>query len=234
MGLSALINKLLADGIEVSKKSNLRKYYNRYSEVVRIDFVPNKSLGYNSEANKQTTKIRELLKRELKPGDYQFRKEWYTISIFSASASKILNLLEPLILPRYVDKVLIETMPKDVVAETSIRPDLPKAHTVVVRKLPYDLYRYKIYWPATRNILREIGTQSLEAIAYQINADPNCKPIKDKTAKSLTSAGYQYGARYFYANNEDIFSIICLINPKFISRIEKFITIEEMNEKNIS
>lgn len=234
MGLSALTLDLQKRGIDVEIKNNLRKYYNVYPHAIKIMLSPNESIGYNSDANKLCTKIKAELKAQLDPSQYQLRREWYTLSIFSMNPFKALDAVEHCLNKKAIEKIIIERMPQDIISETSIRPELPKAHTVVVNKLPHDKYRYKVYWPSTRNTLREIGTLALEAITAQINADPTCKPIKDKTVKSLHSMGYQYGARYFYTNHEDIFSIISLISPKFINRIEKFVTIEEINEKNIS
>ena len=234
MGLSALTLDLQKRGIDVENKTNLRKYYNVYPHAIKILLSPNETIGYNSDANKLCVKIKAELKAQLDPSQYQMRREWYALSIFSMNVFKTLDAIEHCLTKRAIEKIIIERMPQDIISETSVRPELPKAHTVVVKKLPYDQYRYRVYWPATRNILREIGSDALEAITAQINADPTCKPIKDKTVRSLHTMGYQYGARYFYTNHEDIFSIISLISPRFISRIEKFITIEEINEKNIS
>jgi hypothetical protein len=233
MGLSALIANIERRRIDVVKKTNLRKYYNVYPNVIRLETVSEKGLGYGSDGYKLFNALKEEIKKFPK-GSVKLRREWYTLGIFCMDVTKTLRAIDHLIQRKIIREIIIETMPQDIIAETSIRPDLPRAHTVVVNQLPHEKYRYRVYWPATVGVLKNIGAPALEAIVYQIDNDPTCKPLKPKTAEHLVRMGYQYGARYFYTTGEDIFSIIGLINPKFINRIEKFITIEELNEKNSS
>lgn len=235
MALSALTAELKSKNIHVEVVTNYKKYYGTYPHVIRLLLQRGRDdYAYNEKIIKQVRSLKDTLSNSLSPWEYKVRREWFYFNIFCTDPVKVLNSCKHVFNKSAIDSITIESMPDDVIKESSIRPDLPRAETVVVKALPHKQYRYKVYWPTTGNIMRGIGSHALEAITSQINADPGCKPIKPKIVDQIHRMGYQWGGRYFYATNEDIFSIISLINPKFISRIEKFVTVEEVNAKKSS
>ena len=229
--LTKLIPKRKRSAIRVDCRPNYKLFYNKYPHAIRITL----EVGdvFNTSSTKQCIQFKETLKDTLDADEYKVRHEWYCYSIFCKDIEKTLKALNPVI-GTAVKEILIEQMSEDIHEVSSISPKLPRAVTVVVKKLPYDLYRYKVYWPSTSNKMAAIGQHSLEAITAQINSFPGCRPIKQKIVNQIHKMGYQWHGRYFYTESEDIFSIISLINPSFISRIEKFVTIEEVNAEKLS
>jgi hypothetical protein len=234
MALSALTAELKKKKIGVEVKTNYKKYYGAYPHAIRILLRHDEkgNFGYNDRIIRQCGSLKDALSNTLAPWEYHVRREWYYFNIFCTDPVKTLNSCKHTF--KEIESITIEQMPDMVIEESKIKPELPRAKTVVVKQLPHKKYRYKVFWPSTSNIMRGIGLHALEAITYQINSDPNCKPIKPRIVEQIHRMGYQWGGRYFYANDEDIFSIISLINPRFISSIEKFVTVEELNAKNVS
>lgn len=235
MGLSALIADLQNIDIPVNRVINLRKYYSKYPNAIRVKFKKQPSGVIHSPLYPRIQVMKNDLKDAAEAGlDHSVRWEYYNFNIFCFDVFKTLSVVEHCLTEKYVDSITLEIMPKEILQETSIKPELPKTQPVVVKNLPHGIYRYKVYWPTTSRTMKKIGHHALEAIVAQINADPNSKPINSRLVKQILDMCNQHGGRYFYTNHEDILSIISLINPLFINRIEKFITVEEMNEKNIS
>lgn len=105
---------------------------------------------------------------------------------------------------------------------------LPKAVNVVVNHLPLNMYRYKVHFTNGYG-LKKIGSHEIEAIVDQINNHPGCSKFSPEKRDAMISLKY-YSTNYFYANDEDIFSIIFLISQNFITKIEKFKLVGELNE----
>lgn len=232
--LTKLIPDRKRSPIKLYCRPSYKRYYNQFPHAIRITISSGGSnINLMSEQKIQSNKIKDALGKYLHPDDYKVRHEWYHYNIFCKDLKEALTAIKP-VLGQHVKQIVIEQMADDVLEVSSQKPALPKALTVVVKKLPHDIYRYRVFWPSTANKMAAIGLHSLEAITAQINSSPDCRPIKNKVVAQIHKMGYQWHARYFYANNEDIFSIISLIDPRFIIRIEKFVTLEELNAEKSS
>ena len=231
--LTKLIPKRRRSAIEVSCGPNYKLYYNTFPHAIRIKTssvdVFDQQIGHKA----QVTRFKNALKENLAEDEYRIRNEWFVYSIFCKDIEKTLTAICKEIGPSVLE-IKIEQMSETVLETASVNPKLPRAVTVVVKQLPYETYRYKVYWPTTSGKMKAIGQHSLEAITAQINSFPGCRPIKKKLVDQIHKMGYQWNGRYFYTNTEDIFSIISLIDQRFITRIEKFVTLEEVNEKESS
>lgn len=233
MALSALTAELKKKRINVIIQTNYKKYYNTYPHVVRLLLKRDRNGLYNNgPLYAQCVAISTMLMNNLEREEYQVRREWYYYNIFCHDPSKVIQTCKDTF--KEIEEIVVEQMPPEVLEESSIKPDLPRARTVVVKNLPHKQYRYRVYWPSTAGAMRSIGLHALEAITSHINENPESKPIPQRLVTQIHRMGYQWGGRYFYTSDEDLFCIISLINPKFISKIEKFVTIEELNAKNAS
>ena len=229
MALSELMVQLKSKGVKISLKPNYKKFYNSYPHVIRLNDWREKQT-YLPESRELRNKIYTALQK-INADNYRTRHEFYEMCVYCTDPDAILSAIGVSLLKKYVS-VDIGLMSTEVVEESNSKVQLPRAQTVVVKKLPYNQYRFRVHWP--RNYTFEkIGFDALGAIIDQINNDPNTKKLNDYATQKL-KAGRYWGASYFYTNSEDLFSIISLINPLFIKKIEKFTTLEELNEKTIS
>lgn len=163
----------------------------------------------------------------------KIRFEWRRLSIFCHDPEFVIKQVM-----RYgtnntninVETVSVGIMPENVIALND-QPitDLPKAIHVVCKQLPLERYKYKVFF-ASSTRLQKIGAHCIEAIIDQINANENSSSFTISKRESLIKMRY-HSTNYFYTNDEDLFSIIYLINHEFITRIEKYCLIGEVNEQ---
>lgn len=227
MALSELVDQLTSKGVKISLKPNYKKYYNKFPHVIRF---LSKSNNYIDSRSLNATVYSEL-RNKVNSDEYSTRCEYYSLNIYCNNPKDVIKSLKINTLKSWAN-IEIEEMDEKVLGETSIRPELPRAQTVVVKKLPRNQYRYRVHWPTSHQIFAKIGGESISAIADQIKNDPNSR-IDYGTVERLKRGNF-WGTPYFYTNSEDLFCIISLINPLFIKKIEKFTTLEELNEKTIS
>lgn len=229
MVLSELMVQLKSKGVKISLKPNYKKFYNSYPHVIRLNDW-REGPSRHQESRELRNKIYMALQK-INAENYRTRHEFYEMCIYCTDPYEILSAISVSLLKKYVS-VDIGLMSVEVVEESNSKVQLPRAQTVVVKKLPYNEYRFRVHWP--RNYTFEkIGLDALGAIIDQINNDSRTKKLNDYATQKL-KAGRFWGASYFYTNSEDLFSIISLINPLFIKKIEKFTTLEELNEKTTS
>lgn len=232
--LTKLIAKRKRAKIKLDLRPNYKLYYNKYPHAIRVQVAHDVDDPYfDLTSNAQCALFKKALADKLNKDEYQVRHEWYCYSIFCLDVEKTLTAIAPSF-KNTVKSIQFECMEDDIVETTNVDLALPRATTIVVKQLPFGTYRYKVYWPSTANKMAEIGKHSLEAITDQINNFPGCKPIKPKLVNQIHKMGYQWHGRYFYTTTEDIFSIISLIDQRFITRIEKFVTLEEVNAEKTS
>lgn len=233
MELSALMARLQSKGVEVSLRPNFKKYYNRFPQVIRLNDRINQGNSRNGYLIHQhlSKRVYEDLNKKLTKEDFRSRHEYYELVIFCYDAKKVLSSIKMDTLKEF-NTITIGIMEDKVFEESKTKVDLPRAQTVVVKKLPHKGYRYRVFWPKSGKF-RKIGKDALGAIVDQINNDPHTRPLSGVATDYLKRGSY-YGGTYFYTNSEDLFSIISLIDSRFIAKIEKFTTIEELNEKTAS
>ena len=227
MALSELMDQLTSKGVKISLKPNYKKYYNKFPHVIRFQ---SKSNNYTDTRKLNATVYAEL-KDKVSSNEYSTRCEYYSLNIYCKNVEDVIAALNISTLKSWAD-IEVAKMEEHVQQESSIRPELPRAQTVVVKKLPRNQYRYRVHWPTSHQIFAKIGGESISAIADQIKNDPNSR-IDYGTVERLKRGNF-WGTPYFYTNSEDLFCIISLINPLFIKKIEKFTTLEELNEKATS
>lgn len=230
MELSALTAQLQSKGVKISLTSNYKKYYKVFPHIIR--FRNNRNL-------KDWQKIRSLYTSTVHPlfdnldsSEVRTRNEYDSLSVYCHDISKVLNLIPVTILKEWYH-IEIGKMAETVIEESSIKPELPRAVTSVVKRLPHNTWRYRVHWQPGFRTMQKIGTEALSAIVDQINNDPNTKPFDERTSHRI-KRGSHWGTSYFYTNSEDVLCLITLITPLFIKKIEKFTTLEELNEKTIS
>ena len=229
MELSELMDRLASKGVKLSLKPNYKKYYNKFPHIVRFSYTHDRNY---QEIGLLRNTIYKKIRENVESDDYRTRNEYYDLNIYCLDPVKILNALPIATLKKWV-AIRVEVMADIVAEETSIKPELPRAKTVVVKKLPWNEYRYRVYWPNNHRTFNKIDLQSVAAIVDQINSDAKTRKLDDYTTSRLKQGRY-WGASYFHTNSEDLFCIISLINPLFIKKIEKFTTLEELNEKATS
>ncbi len=220
------MDQFKSKGVKLSLKPNYKRYYNTFPHVIRLNDYREGPDKY--QVSRQTRYgVYEKL-QNVDSDKYRTRHEYYELCIYCKDVDEILNAIGITYLKKYIS-VDIGIMNETVIVESSSKVALPRAQTVVVKKLPWNQYRYRVHWPRNCNF-EKIGLESLGAIIDQINNDPNTKAFDEYATLKLKSGRY-WGASYFYTSSEDLFSIISLINPRFIKKIEKFTTLEELNEK---
>lgn len=230
MALSELMAQLQSKGVKISLKPNYKKYYKNYPHIIRFNRPPTKQQFEVVRFLHKLTK--EAVKNEIPNNEYKIRSEYYNLNFYCYDLEKVLSAVPYNILKEWQDIELGE-MTEQVQEESNIKPELPRAQTTVVQRLPHGMWRYRVHWPSNYRSTKRISIDQMSAIVDHINNDPNSKPFSQSRTKELKS-GYNWGTRYFYTNSEDILCIISLINPLFIKKIEKFTTLEELNEKTTS
>lgn len=234
MALSELITQLQSQGVKTSLRTNYKKYYKKYPHVVRLSMY---SWHSNTHLRFDVTwslfnQYCKTVKESLQDIDFTSRMEHFQISIFCFDVETVLARIPSDMLAQFTN-IEIFQMDDSVQEETSEKVDLPKAVTAVVKQLPYEKYRYKIFWSNTRNTFQTIGREGMQAIVHQINHNPDTLPLDQANSDRLGNLNHR-GTSYFYTNSTDLLCIISLISPRFIRRIEKFKTLEEVNEKATS
>lgn len=230
MALSELMDQLQSKGVKISLKPNYKKYYKNYPHIIRFNRPPTKQQFEVVRFLHKLTK--EAVKNEVPQDEYKIRSEYYNLNFYCYDLEKVLSAIPHNILKEWQD-IELGQMEETVREESSIKPNLPRAETTVVKKLPHGEWRYRVHWPSNYRSTKNITIDQMSAIVDHINNDPNSKSFSDHRTKEL-KRGINWGTRYFYTNSEDILCIISLINPLFIKRIEKFTTLEELNEKATS
>lgn len=230
MELSALMAQLQSKGVKISLRSNYKTYYNTFPHVIRFHCNHN---------GKDFSKIRAMhgktagdVRSKLNEDEFRTRSEYYSLAIYCHDLVKTLKAISVNCLKEWA-VIEVGEMETVVQEESSIKPELPKAKTIVVKKLPYNTWRYRVHWNYGLRVLEKIGQEAVNAIVDQINNDPNTKSFDERTTERI-KRGRHWGTTYFYTNSEDVLCLITLITPLFIKRIEKFTTLEELNEKTIS
>lgn len=217
MALSDLTAHLQANTKNFTIGKSAKLYYNKYPNCLHI--ISNAAGTYSS-----MLKYRDASKKR----NFRSRIECNSIKIFFDDFDKMLSLIKEVGIKKkqlYTLEIMTE---KEQETAAEIVKNLPKARVKIVNSLPYKKYRYRIYWPSSSRVLRKIGSEAISAITHHINYNVNCRPLTKYESDKLNAMIWQ-SSQYFYSENEEILSIINLINPRFVSSIEKFVTRGEMD-----
>lgn len=223
-------------------KENNKLYYKEFPHYIKISITGNKT-SFSKSSWSESVSVRDLLikfgcyiKTNLNEDKIKVRQEWHNMTIFCQEPEKVIDLI--LKYKNYDNngKVRIRqigVMLTDVLEHIKTKPsNVPKAVNTVVKKLPFDRYRYKVYF-AGYTKLKRIGSLALEAIIDQINASYKCSSFNERKRNSIVRMNH-FSTNYFYTEDEEIFPILFLINPEFITKIEKMCLPGELNESQIS
>jgi hypothetical protein len=221
------MDQLRSKGVNISLKPNYKKYYRVFPHIIRLE--NNQSVRDWARLRNMSRQITLPLYNELDSSEFRTRSEYDTLAIYCHDIGTVLQKLSPSALKAW-SNIEIGKMEETVLEESAIKPELPKAVTSVVKRLPHKKWRYRVHWATNYKAIQKIGLEAVGAIVDQINNDPNSSTFDDNTTARIKRGSY-WGTPYFYTNSEDVLCIIALINPLFIKRIEKFTTLEELNEK---
>lgn len=230
MELSALTAQLRSEGVNISLKPNYKKYYKHYPHIIRFNYpVGRKNWDAVRSLHRRTA---NLVYDKVVSADFRTRSEYYTFNIYCKNIKSVLDAIDVETLKKWAT-IDVGEMANEVQEESNVKPELPKAQTTVVKRLPHGTWRYRIHWQPGHRFTNKIGLEALGAIVDQINNDPHTKHFDERTTQRLKSGNF-WGTSYFYTNNTDVLCLIMLISPLFIKKIEKFTTLEELNEKAAS
>lgn len=227
MALSALTAQLRSKGVKLSIVPNYKTYYGGFPHIIRFYYKNSKSEW--ATVRSLHKKLADSLLKKVDSSIYRTRSEYYNMNIYCYDIIKVLKTIPTNELREWA-RIEVGEMTNEVQEESSIKPELPKAKTTVVKKLPFNTWRYRVHWAPAYSIVKKIGQESLNAIVDHINTDENTKHLNEKTTQRLKRGNF-WGTSYFYTNSEDVLCLITLISPLFIKKIEKFTTLEEINEK---
>ena len=227
---------------------SLNLYHNEYT--ARISIV--KTVFHNNGILEPLSPLHGILEQLQKVTKEQFsvktRLESWTSSLFiyctNEDLEEILNCLMYYDLKKFT--ISIKKMPTELASFAQITFDnLPykfKAQLKLTRSLAH---RYKIFWPST-HILNKCSENDLQALMLSLLRDDQTnmpgvilQSDIERITKLITNENYDVvffftSSRYFYTNNIDILYELCLINPKFIVKIEKYYTLGEINEGKLN
>lgn len=225
-------------------KTNLKLFYNLYPHCINLDLhhrykkaIDNDPMSTDYWRLRQSlTSLKRSLKRNYSLSFVMTRIENYKANMRIYTT----NLVE--IMDHICDsKITLDDRPiKDYVSEamimepehlTKLQEKVPeyssKTRNVLCKKLPWGKYRYKIYWATHASEKKKIGNDAMYAIEVQLR---HCRQIKHSAAL-FTQMHQRYTSwmsTYFYAEDIDWMPIICLIDERFIKKIELYITQEEL------
>lgn len=193
-------------------------YYRKYGHVLTI----HKETDYRDHTAHSAWRtsmfnMRAALEKAHTDSDYSVRMEWSTMRIFTNDISKVISALPKDVVRKYLDSVGV--MRDDVRASLMQKPDTYKSVYTVVKKLPWDLYRYKIHYVSDARHKRAIGKEALEAISEQISQTPGVM-WSGKHVRNCSSLAHNWNATYFYSVDLDWMPMVMLIDPRFIKKVE--------------
>jgi hypothetical protein len=100
----------------------------------------------------------------------------------------------------------------------------------VVKSLPWDTYRYKIYVNTSSKMRKRIGDQTLSAIANLLKSYNGIK-FTDRFEFFATRSYVYSSGTYFYSQDLEWLPMIALMDPRYIKHIEQFKTQTEINNE---
>lgn len=168
------------------------------------------------------------LKQEAKKAGFRTRSEWVEMQIYFDNFDTIVKLLENKDCLQHLSVTLEFMDDTEIKASSEAKQGLPKADVRIVRKLPFKKYRYKIHLTSSSTTLSKINSEAVRAMVHHINSSESCRGLTDRVTNSLLALRWG-NTRYFYSENEEILVLLNLIDSRIITKIEKYITTEEIN-----
>ena len=229
---SKILSKYQADLPACEINTNLKLFYNRYPHCINLEGwgrVP-----YNDLYKLRTSliSVKRLMRRKMY-GKTATRIEHGGLRIYTHDVIGVLDLIHSSSVfynDAHVMSYIKEIQIMDPLYQAKLNEpvtDSFRTVNVLCKKLPYNRYRYKIHWATQNKDKRLIGADAMNAIAIQLS---NFDQIK-QNAKLFSEMARTYTSwknTYFYAEDLDWVPMICLIDERFIKKIERFQTEEEL------
>jgi hypothetical protein len=225
-------------------KTNLKLFYNQYPHCIAFDgysMVP-----YNDiyKFRSSLVAVKRLMRRKMSTAA-STRLEHGSLRIYTANVIGALDLIDASNIfhqDAHIMSYVSEIQIMDPVYQAKLAEPVTDSFRTVntlCKKLPYNRYRYKIHWAVQSKDKRLIGIDAMNAIALQLSNFDQIKPGGKMMYKEMARVYTSWSSTYFYAEDLDWVPMICLIDERFIKKIERFQTQEEVeseigsNEQNI-
>jgi len=225
---------------------NLKLYYNQYPYSITLISPHDARYGLDSEQAHQVHRYRSsfyalkrLMKRKLSSVRHSTRIEFNSMRIYTVDPMELLDfVVKSKILVEdeiSISKAIYRIELMDDACLGKLRQpvtDSIKTTNVVAKRLPWGKYRYRIHWACMGRDKRNIGMENLIAITDQLKNFDQLR-ISSSALHEISGRNYytSWSATYFYAEDLDWLPIVCLIDGRFIKKIERFQTEEELKEE---
>lgn len=232
---STMLSKYEAELPRCEFKTNLKLFYNQYPHCIYLSAGSNVR-HYDYSIRSALVSVKRMLKKKMSYGLAAMRMEAFGIRIYTHKVAEVLDLLKS-------SKIFFKDDPiMDLVCEVHVMDPVHQAklkepvtdsfRTVnkLCKQLPYNRYRYKIYWASHTSDKRKIGIDALNAIAAQLQNMDQVRLGRHMFAELLRPYT-SWHSTYFYAEDLDWVPVICLIDERFIKKIERFQTQQEIESE---
>lgn len=216
--------------------NNLTLFYGQYPHCVHIHHsdAHDPELRSDLAFQKRMRDLKRKLKKIFTPANVATRLEWHNFRIYTKDIEAVLKVIDDTT-GTIGDKTainyvcLVDIMSAETLAHLKSQvTDSFKSVNKLCKKLPYNKYRYKIFWAAQFPDKRKIGEENLAAISMQLRHYDQ--------VRFTTSLAYELGrmtstswhSTYFYAEDLNWISMINLIDHRFIKKIEVYKTEKEI------
>lgn len=215
-------------------KPNLKLFYSKYPHCVHLsfrepDYDTGRAVVFQIAMSRLKRKMWNILGRSV-----HTRLEWNDFRIYTKNIKDVLDILAADQKEVGNNKLVINhvctidiMLPETLAYLKKPAEELYTSVNKVVKKLPYDKYRYKIFWSKLRSEKKNIGIENLSAIAMQLSLCDQVRvtaQLLDEMKRPFTS----WQGTFFYAENLDWISMINLIDNRFIKKIEVYKTENEI------
>jgi hypothetical protein len=205
-------------------QTRYKKYHHR--AAFRFEIAPGEpSYSWSGHDWQSSGRMARGL-RDAMGDNVRIRNEWTETFVYFNDLTVLLDAV-----PRQYQKSLIRLeimQPEAVAAKQNFTHDYP-VELSVRKQLPYNRYRYRIHLAGSGKIRKSIGESNLAAIYDVLKAYEGIQ-ISSKFSRYATRAWYLPDT-YFYAETLDWLPIIYIMEPRYIKRIEQFITTKEIHNE---
>ena len=242
---SKIRSKFKDDLQAVDFSNNLRLYYGHYPHCIMLTSPANLRYTRPYEDSMMHRyragffSLKRLLKRKIGAHKQAIRMEFDTMRIYTTDPMEVLSLISESKLFVGDDTKISSAITKIELMDPACHAKLTapvtdsiKTKNVMAKQLPWKKYRYKVYWAAMSRDKRQIGLDNLQAIAIQLQNFEQIRMPSQVIKEIMDKQFYtSWQGTYFYAEDLDWLPIICLIDGRFIKKIERFQTEDELRQE---
>jgi hypothetical protein len=236
---STMLSKFDADLRHCDIKDNLKLFYGQYPHSIFLHgFAQSRHNDFYRVKN-MFSSLKRALKKKFTEVNLATRNEEMGMRIYTNKLPEVLALIKSCNISyndvpvmRFVTDIHI----MDPATEAKLRQpvtDSFRTVNVICKQLPFKKYRYKIHWATHSRDKRKIGHEALTAIKLQLANIEQIRTTKGLLAE-LDRTYSSWHSTYFYAEDLDWVPMICLIDWRFIKKIERYQTQEELESEMTS